>query len=182
MKRCIKRIVDEVKKYKILPTRKLLMVVGIIVLVVVVSRISLSNPQQKLVTEGGKYEFPSARDKRKATDVMFNDVSVRAVIADTTTERSIGLSGYEALNKDQAMLFVFDTLDYHSFWMRDMNFSIDIIWLDENKEVVFIKESAEPQDFPESYKSPAKALYVLEVYDGFVVDEKVQIESTFSWK
>lgn len=71
-----------------------------------------------------------------------------AAVADTDIERAQGLS-YRPF--PQAMLFVFDEPTQPSFWMKDMNFSIDIIWM-RGSQVVGIVENAEPEH-------PATTLY-----------------------
>lgn len=106
---------------------------------------------------------------------------IKVVLADDTNERTVGLSNYTELYQDEGMLFVFDTPDYYSFWMRKMDFPIDIIWINENKEVIYIKENADPALFPESYKTDTKALYTLEVVSGFVDDHEVGIGDLVDW-
>jgi uncharacterized membrane protein (UPF0127 family) len=65
------------------------------------------------------------------------------------------------------MLFVFDRPDTYSFWMKDMNFPIDIIWLSSDMKVVYTKKNARPELYPEIYIPKEKAKYVLEVVAGF---------------
>jgi len=86
------------------------------------------------------------------------------------------------LGKNQGMLFIFEKKDTHSFWMKDMKFSIDIIWLNENKEVVFIKENAKPEDFPQNYIPTEQSLYVLEFNEGFVKENNISNGYQFHWK
>lgn len=57
-------------------------------------------------------------------------------VADTPSERSLGLSGKSALENDEGMLFVFRENGRYGFWMKDMKFSIDIVWIDENRRIV----------------------------------------------
>ena len=52
-------------------------------------------------------------------------------LALTDEEKARGLSGRESLDEDEGMLFVFDVPGNYGFWMKDMNFAIDIIWLNE---------------------------------------------------
>lgn len=54
---------------------------------------------------------------------------VHFVLADSPDEQMMGLSGYSALEQNQGMLFVFDEPHFPSFWMKDMKFDIDIIWI-----------------------------------------------------
>jgi uncharacterized membrane protein (UPF0127 family) len=55
-----------------------------------------------------------------------------------------GLSGRPSLKKGTGMLFIFDTLDRHTMWMPDMNFPLDIVWLDETLSVVNISYGLQP--------------------------------------
>ena len=87
-------------------------------------------------------------------------------VADSSDERRLGLSGQDALNNDEAMLFIFDEPGMHGFWMKDMRFSIDIIWIDENLRVVHLEENVSPSSYPESFIPSVDAKYVLEIYTG----------------
>ncbi len=91
-------------------------------------------------------------------------------LADTPAERQKGLSGRQALPAGHGLLFVFDTPGYHSFWMKDMNFPIDIFWLDENYQIVDSWLNALPESYPEARSSKVPAKYVLETNVGEIDD------------
>lgn len=65
-------------------------------------------------------------------------------VADTPALQEQGLSGRESIGEGQGMLFIFAESGYYSFWMKDMKFPIDIIWL-RDTEIVDITYEAEPQ-------------------------------------
>ncbi len=113
--------------------------------------------------------------------VHIGEARVDAWIVDQVQTRAAGLSVFENLDPDQGMLFVFDEPGIYSFWMKDMKFPIDIFWLNENKEVVFIKENAHPDDYPESYTPDQKALYVLETVAGFAEEHNVSLGMTLDF-
>ena len=119
-----------------------------------------------VLTLVGKTEQDTDVDSNTVT-VVFKNVSVQAETVSTDAERSKGLSGREALEEGTGMLFIFDDVDTHTFWMPDMHFAIDIIWLDESMKVVHIKENATPESYPEIFTPSASAKYVLEVPAGF---------------
>ena len=96
-------------------------------------------------------------------------------IAESTSELTRGLSGRESLAEDEGLLFVFPNIAKESFWMKDMNFPIDIIWLDENYKIVHIKENALPEDYPETYTPSSPAKYVLEINTGIVAEAGIQL-------
>ena len=81
--------------------------------------------------------------------------------------RQRGLGGRASIADDEGMLFVFDQPDKYSFWMKDMNFPIDIIWIGENMQVVAVKKNALPELYPETYEPDQDAKYVLEVVASF---------------
>jgi len=82
-------------------------------------------------------------------------------------DKRIGLSKYTELADDRGMLFVFEQQSReHCFWMKDMQFAIDMIWLDAEKKVVTVTENVAPKTFPESFCPDAPALYGLEVSAG----------------
>ena len=65
------------------------------------------------------------------------------------------------------MLFVFDSVDRHQMWMKDMKFSVDIIWINEKKRIVHVQHNVKPDAEPyEKYKPPVPAKYILEVKAG----------------
>ena len=85
------------------------------------------------------------------------------LIADTPDKQRQGLSGRPSLEQDQGMLFLFDRSLVRSFWMKEMNFPIDIIWIDENKRITGYKQNALPESFPETFGSEVPVQYVFEV-------------------
>lgn len=109
--------------------------------------------------------------------LVIGGTEVKVEIADTDPERSQGLSGREGLLPNHGMLFVFDSPGYHAFWMKDMKFSIDIIWINADSKVVWIEKNLSPETYPNLYKPPEPAKYVLEVPAGFVEEHGVVIGS-----
>lgn len=93
---------------------------------------------------------------------------IKVELAKTPKAQAKGLSGRRQLAANQGMLFIFPALQKHSFWMKDMNFSIDIIWLD-NGEVVDIAPNLPPAVGvnPPVYYPRASVNAVLEVAAGF---------------
>ena len=89
-------------------------------------------------------------------------------IADTPEKRAQGLMFREELPEGQGMLFVFEREGVYKFWMKDTLIPLDIIWLDSEGEVVFIKDSAQPcgPDVCEYINPEKQAKYVLELKAG----------------
>lgn len=101
-------------------------------------------------------------------------VPVEASVADTLTKRIKGLSGTPFLPDHVVKLFAFGVPGEHSIWMKDMNYSIDILWLDEGGTIVHIEESVSPESFPDSFSSPEPAWFVVEANAGFVARNGVR--------
>ncbi|PIT87346.1 MAG: hypothetical protein COU31_03280 [Candidatus Magasanikbacteria bacterium CG10_big_fil_rev_8_21_14_0_10_40_10] len=76
--------------------------------------------------------------------VQINDQTLRVLVADTARHQFTGLSNRSGLGKFDGMLFIFDSSARHTMVMRDMKFSLDIIWLD-NYKVVDIAPNLLPQ-------------------------------------
>lgn len=111
----------------------------------------------------------------KTTTLTIQGRQLNARISDTEQLRTIGLSGTPLLGSDEAMLFVFEKAGWYSFWMKDMLYPIDIIWLDQDKTIVTIKHNATPQSFPGQFSPIAKSQYVVETVAGFAKENDVQI-------
>jgi len=88
-------------------------------------------------------------------------------IADSQSERQKGLSGRIGLAENEGMLFVFDKEGYYGFWMKEMNFPIDIAWLDKDKKITLIEKNVLPETYPKIFNPKSKNLYVLEIKAGF---------------
>lgn len=91
----------------------------------------------------------------------------RADVVDTPRLREKGLSGRSGLDDDEAMLFVFDSDDKWSFWMKEMKFPIDIIWLNNEGVVNYVEYDVKPDAIPHKvYAPPEPARYVIELAAG----------------
>ncbi len=86
---------------------------------------------------------------------------------DTPALRAQGLSGRQGLPRGRGMLFVFDRAERHAFWMKDMHFDIDIIWITGGEIVDLVHARApSPGAPPPTYTPDSAAEYVLEVVAG----------------
>ncbi len=93
--------------------------------------------------------------------------SVAVEVMNTSEQRAKGLSGRDSLKDSEGMLFVFDeTSTENCFWMRDMKFSIDMVWLSEDKEVVTVKSDVSASTYPDTFCPDTPAKYGLEVRAG----------------
>jgi uncharacterized membrane protein (UPF0127 family) len=93
--------------------------------------------------------------------------SIKVDLALTTAEQQKGLGGRNELKDNEGMLFVFAQPGRYYFWMKGMNFPIDIIWIGENMKVIYLKKNALSESYPETFGSDVNAKYILEVVAGF---------------
>ena len=87
----------------------------------------------------------------------------RVKIADTEEERAQGLSGVPSLKKDEGMLFIFPKEGLHAFWMKDMNFALDLVWIDSSWNIASTTKNTTPESFPTFFSPPRPVQYVLEI-------------------
>lgn len=103
-------------------------------------------------------------------------LQVEAELAYTDERRTKGLMDRKYLAPDAGMLFLFKDLDLHSFWMKNTLIPLDLIWLNERKEVVsFVTAVPCEKDPCESYSTMQKSKYVLEVNGGFAKKHNLKI-------
>ena len=89
-------------------------------------------------------------------------------VADTSEKRISGLSNREFLEENKGMLFVFPEESMPGFWMKDMKFSIDIIWINKNLEIIKIDKNQLPcgENTCVILHPVSNILYVLEINSG----------------
>lgn len=118
-----------------------------------------------------KTEAPSSRVCNPGKSLPLSTVSsggalVRVEVAATGEEKAQGLSGRNCLDPDSGMLFHYDLSGDYCFWMKDMKFAIDMVWLDDDKKVITIKDRVTPETYPESFCPDRPAKYIVEVDAG----------------
>lgn len=105
--------------------------------------------------------------------VRISGHTVLVTRAVTPDEQAIGLGGTLYLNWDEGMLFIFDTKEERTFWMKGMVMPIDIIWIAHDRVVGFEKNVQPPEtgvtvEELSLYPSGVAVTHVLEVKAGFV--------------
>lgn len=111
------------------------------------------------------YPFKTTSNQNSTNQVCFQENCFNVELAITEQQKILGLQSRESLENDSGMLFLFTAPGIYSFWMKDTLIPLDIIWLDENKKIVFIKENALPCQTTqcESFSPEENAKYVLEI-------------------
>lgn len=111
----------------------------------------------------------------KSDEVIIGSHVLKVKIADTNEERMQGLSGKENLEEDEGLLFIFTKPSKYGFWMKDMNFPIDIAWIDKNKIIIHIESDVATTTYPKVFYPNEDALYVLETRASFFEKNKIKI-------
>jgi uncharacterized membrane protein (UPF0127 family) len=111
-------------------------------------------------------ETPLSQDSYSHAQVSLGAGRYDALVSDTEALRQRGLSDRASLGQGEAMLFVFPAAERSGFWMKDMNFPIDMVWIGDDLRVVTVKADALPSSYPEAYFPDAPARYVLEIPAG----------------
>ena len=123
-------------------------------------------------------------DIREVRDIEIGSHVLRVEVARTLFSRARGLSYRKTLHNESGMLFVFNSPNTYSFWMRGMNFPLDFIWI-RNGRIIDITENVRPESFffPRRVYSPKEpADMVLEVNAGRVRELGIGIEDTVQFK
>jgi uncharacterized membrane protein (UPF0127 family) len=110
-------------------------------------------------------------------EVCFQDHCFNVEVAETKKQQTQGLMNKEALEENEGMLFEYAEEGEHNIWMKNMRFPIDIIWLDENKKVIYLQENAQPcsESFCQIYKANKLSKYVIELPAGTADKINLQI-------
>ncbi len=127
-----------------------------------------------------------AESTRTVPSVTFNNgQTIFVELAITPIDQQRGLSGHTPLGDQHGMLFVFTDKAVRQFWMKDMTFAIDIIWISDG-QVVGIEKAAPPPSDPGAqlpmYFSPDGVDQVLEVSAGWSDRHAVHVGSRLTYK
>lgn len=116
----------------------------------------LFKPESKLFVGDGVFR----------TEVALNNIS-----------REIGLSGRSEIGDDQALLMVFPNESKWGIWMKNMNFPIDVVWLNKEKKVISVVKNFSPDDAITRYPT-SPALYVIEFPAGTTDEKSIEVGKT----
>lgn len=152
------------KKYRILFSA---------IFIVVLIFVFFFNHKPVLAPESNQAEFKN---------IKINSVIINAEIADTSAKQMKGLSGRQSLAENSGMLFVFSTPDFYSFWMKDMNFPLDFVWISGDTVAEITSDVKPPGSEPLQILTPKEEVdKVLELNAGAVerlnikVGDKIEI-------
>ncbi|MEZ4114056.1 MAG: DUF192 domain-containing protein [Candidatus Paceibacterota bacterium] len=102
-----------------------------------------------------------------------------ASVANTDRSRSQGFSNVKSISPNEGKMFTFDKEDYYTFHMKDMNFSLDFIFVNDQGNVVDIVKNVNP-DFKGLIKPAYPASTVFEVSAGWADQNNIKVGQTVS--
>ncbi|OGZ26840.1 MAG: hypothetical protein A2365_01425 [Candidatus Nealsonbacteria bacterium RIFOXYB1_FULL_40_15] len=103
---------------------------------------------------------------KEKKEVCINEKCFELEVAKTQEEKARGLMFREKLEKGKAMLFPYEEGGIYSFWMKNMNFPLDIIWINKDKKIVYIEENVPPCKTKECPNYRHEGKYILEINAG----------------
>ena len=119
---------------------------------------------------------------KQITQVQIGATTIAVEVADTEGLREQGLSGRASLAEGSGMLFVFDMPQTPGFWMKDMNFSLDMLFVDASGKIVTIDQNLSPATYnaqnPQAsqvFRPSSPVRYVLEVPAGFAAQRGIAV-------
>jgi len=92
--------------------------------------------------------------------------TIQSLVATSTVDQERGLGDRPSLPAEEGMLFTFARPGVYGFWMKDMRFPLDMVWIDKNKVVVGIAANVPADSYPSTFFPPRDILYVLELNAG----------------
>lgn len=101
-------------------------------------------------------------------------------VADTSAAQSRGLSGRSGLAEDAGMLFTYATATTPRFWMPDMSFGLDLIWISGDR-VIGITPGVLPESYPNTFSPPQPVTAALEVSAGWAQRHGIEAGALVEW-
>jgi uncharacterized membrane protein (UPF0127 family) len=107
--------------------------------------------------------------------VTLDGQTIYVDLAENPAQQGLGLGNRTGLGVHQGMLFLFPTNDIHEFWMKDMSFSIDMIWFSADGTVIYIQPNVAPSTYPDAFGPTVVSRYVLEVPANFATTYGIKV-------
>lgn len=121
--------------------------------------------------------------------VRIGDKTFSVELALTPEQQALGLGERDSIANNSGMLFVFKPAGQETFWMKDMRFDLDMVWIfdgkivDISRRVPAPKSDALPGNLP-TYSPKTEIDYVLEINagaaDGIKIGDRVEIVDSFT--
>lgn len=154
----------------------LLPILGVTIFIIIVGLLSKNSLQGN-----SKKYFNFLKPNSTVKQIKVGSTTIKVEVADTPEKRTKGLSGRNSMDFNSGMLFVFENKGITPvFWMKDMLFPLDLIWIANGKIVKIDKNLPAPKNNTEdkelpTYKSNIPVDYVLEVNAGFTDKNNIKV-------
>lgn len=112
---------------------------SVLLLLVIMIGFIFFNPTRK-----SSPEFPFLPQRTISAEVQINEAKFTVEVAKTREKRNRGLGGREKMASDAGMLFIFEKEDKYPFWMKDLKFPLDFIWIKKDKIVDILQNIPPP--------------------------------------
>jgi len=126
------------------------------------------------------YEFRKDGELKFISPSGKNLATIAIEVAADEAAITIGLMNRKVVPEMHGMLFVFQNEEHRSFWMRNTYASLDILFVNSNREIVALYPYTQPLS-DTSYPSTKPAQYVVEVAAGFADRHGIQVGDRISW-
>lgn len=110
---------------------------------------------------------------QQTSNVTIGGKQYNVKLAKTEEEKEKGLQGVKYLQKNEGMLFIYDEPQTVGFWMKDTEVALDIIFIDEDEEVISVYQG---QPFSEDIAEEDNVKYVLEVNQNSGINPGDELE------
>ena len=146
------------------------------------------NSSMSTHTATSSAEIPGSCGNYQKGIVMIGTTTISVDISNTECKRVLGLSGRTMLPIGMGMIFVFDVAGQYPFWMQDMNFPLDMVWVGSDFVVTGIAKNVSPDTFnaknpslSQTFGGQYLAEYVLELPAGFTDEKNIQVGNKISF-
>jgi len=158
-------------KSKVLPTIILLIILFFVFLFIYIRFYN----QELIPMNGGFPIYQTACGIYKQGEVKIDSKTLHVDIADDICKQELGLSGKKSLSDSTGMIFIFGKLGNYGFWMQNMNFPLDILWINDNFEVVGMEKSLATSTYPGIFGENYLTKYVLEIPAGYSDKNNIKV-------
>jgi uncharacterized membrane protein (UPF0127 family) len=143
-----------------------------LLLLILISAVSVKQKRIKDIKDIPEISLCGMYNK---TDIEIGGKIIHADIADTECKKELGLSGRKLLGNDDGMIFIFTANDYYGFWMKGMNFPLDIVWINSDFVITGIEKNLQPSTYSEIFGKKYLAQYVLELPSGITSKNNIKV-------
>lgn len=114
-------------------------------------------------------------------EILIGGKNMKMNVADDKCKIELGLSGTKEIKNNEGMIFVFDKAGKYGFWMKEMNHSIDVLWIDSDLKIIGIEKNLNPDTYPIVYGQNYLSKYVLELPAGFSDENNIVVGNKISF-